>query len=317
MLLAPQAWDSTQRTLAVKAMAKHGVGDTRYDCGRVVLSPATNEVVSVVAIDGRTPLVVWGAAALALDVFLAERDSLWVPFHDSTITVLALATVRSVKLVQWRLQHPDIHVYSSPSAKQHLLISATPVDVWRCRPHIVIEAAITMLGDYPKPISWVRTVAWVCADDRIRFEPPVARWRYSSAWNGMHDRSLVVRRASGRNDELLYARIDKIPQRADFHASVGISRNSASVEAIQRIGDWRLAIGDWRIPADWAILGRSRESVAIVRFISLIEQEASCAATVIQRAWRMAVSNPAFVVCRRRLLTEFAAELTTKPRTHV
>jgi hypothetical protein len=275
-------------------MAKHGVGDTRYDCGRVVLSPATNEVVSVVAIDERTPLVVWGAAALALDVFLAERDGLWVPFfHDSTVTVLALATVRSVKLVQWRLQHPDIHVYSSPSAKQHLLISAIPVDVWRCRPHIVIEAAITMLGDYPKPISWVRTVAWVCVDNRLRFEPPVTRWRYSSAWNGMHGRSLMARHASGRKDELLYARIDKIPQKADFHASVGISRNSASVEAIQQLGPSRAG----------------RESVAIERLISLIEHDASRAATVIQRAWRLAVSNPAFAVCRRRLLAEFAREL--------
>jgi hypothetical protein len=109
----------------------------------------------------------------------------------------------------------------------------------------------------------------------------------------MHGRSLMARHASGRKDELLYARIDKIPQKADFHASVGISRNSASVEAIQQLGPSRAG----------------RESVAIERLISLIEHDASRAATVIQRAWRLAVSNPAFAVCRRRLLAEFAIEL--------
>ena len=289
MLLARQ-WDATQRTVALKAMAKHGIGSTRDDCGRVVLSRATNEVASVVAIDGGTAWVVWGAAAPALDALLAEKDTLWSQFDGGT-TALALATVRRVQLVAWRAQHPHVHVLSSPSAKEHLLISAMPAEEWRR----------SMLGDSrPQHLRWARTVAWVCADRQLHFEPPVTRWRYSSAWNGMDDRSFRARRAFGSKDELVapgIARINKL-SKADFHASVPVAPlgcGEASVEAIERLGP--LQYGGYPDEAD-----------AILRFISLVEVIASSAATCIQKAWRLAVADPAFAVCRRRLLREFTLE---------
>jgi hypothetical protein len=309
MLLSPPAWDAQHRMVALRAMSKYGV--TRFECGRVVVSPATNEVASVVAVDGGTALIVWGAAAPGLNALLAERDALWCRFDEgaSSTTALALATARSIHLGAWQARHPDVHVRSSPTAKEHLLISATPAEQWRCRPHIVLEAAIVMKGDSrpPRPHHWARTVAWVCADRLLHFEPPIARWRYTSAWNGMDDRSFWARRAFGRKDELLApgeARINKL-SKADFHATVPKAPpvakafpvakelpQTSSVEAIEWLSP--LKYGDY--PDDAA---------AVLRLICLVEVDASLAATCIQRAWRLAVSNPAFSVCRRRLLREF------------
>jgi hypothetical protein len=158
-------------------------------------------------------------------------------------------------------------------------------DEWRQDPHVIVEAALCM-ADEKEPGTWQR-----CAlTSDLRFEPPLVT--FSPYQMTTEDRTLFVRTPGGVNlvtPDLV--RINKLRYTSMplLHSDV-----NCRLEVLQQI--------DGPLYKD----RYASERAALADLVRNIESLSHKAARTIQRAWKRAISNPEYSVCRGRLLEEFA-----------
>lgn len=169
-----------------------------------------------------------------------------------------------------------------PCNRCHVLVKEVPSELWRSRPHVIVQAAVCMHDD-KEPLRWQR-----CAlTSDLRFEPPLVSW--SGSYVCRQDRTLCVRLAPMRN--LMAPRLVRINKLVCLRMAVAFGTH-CRLEVIQQV------VGS-------AYTNRyPREIMALDDLARNVAATSHASARTIQRAWRESVSNPAFSVCRRRLLRE-------------
>ena len=207
---------------------------------------------------------------------------------------LKMETIVDVELPR---EMPGLYVFSSPTHRHHLLVKdlssvGDPPDT--ADPHIIAEVGISVQVD-TEPVEWHLCTITV-SNSSITLDPPVACWWRSNDVNN-DNRTLRVRLAD--HDGIPRDLVPPGVVRTCKLIACGTDIYSAweggwRVEVIERIS-FGLKYSKMHPDEYRAVAGLADQVVGI----------SSRAAKVIQKAWRRAVTDPSYRVCKNRLLMEF------------
>lgn len=296
-------------------------------CGRDGLSPDYTYAVltdderhaaAILSLDRNSLLVRHGCAQATIRAILSADESdarphprtqtcsriWWEPFETTDFThyqgcshAFLMETRAKVSIPLQPV--PGLHVVSAPSDQIHLLIRASP-DRASTEPHIVCEVGVVYARHRAvEPKEWHRCIAAVSGPS-IRFDPPVTHWsHWPDVGFGFSDRTMRIRTGNGILRDLVppgLVRIGKLDcsRFQDSCQPHGNRHEVWTVEAVERIAPTRLEDEYY-----------AKERRAVELLSAQITVVSLRAARLIQRAWRRAVSDPAYDVCLRRLSREF------------
>lgn len=232
----------------------------------------------------------------------------WMPFgfgaHVPGDSVVFLMQSRAKAFIP-RQPMPGLHVVSSSTKLAHLLIRASSDSDARLHihtdPHIVAEVGVVCdRHRVVEPKEWHRCTV-TASSTSIRFDPPFTHWSdgTGSSYHRFTDRTLRIRSTvNGILRDIVPPGLVRICKMDCSNVSFEcpptrwVDNDQWIVEAVERIA-----------PA------RGKGYVAERRAVELLSAQITVvsvrAARLIQRAWRRAVSDPAYDVCLRRLAREF------------
>jgi len=297
-----ECWDIVNVNDAPSSIAS-SIGDEPSDYAYVVLNDNETHALAMITIDRNSILVTWGSSRAAIRAIVRHAactvDDLieWAPFGDESEVgrAIVVSTVDEV-LASESPRHasrasiphlPGLHVVSAPTNKHHLLMIDASGQA-REEPHIVAEVGIVM-EECDEPAEWHTCIV----TSSLRFEPPVVCWWDMAKRDQFTDRTLRVR----------FRGVDLLPP--------GIVRVGRLVCTYFYQNCWRMShYEEWGVEAIERIAYPSLTYYPdITRAVELLSAQITVvsvrAARLIQRAWRRAVSDPAYDVCMRRLSREF------------
>ena len=309
--------------------------DTDYTYA--VLCERGVRTLAIVMIDYDTVVVKWGSALDAIRSIMSvekdadgifghvavrngSREMLWLPLDPRRVGAcghaIAFGTTIGVSLPR---ELPGLHVFSSPTHREHLLVTDRPggalgnsvadcVRPDRTEPHIIAEVGVVMEERYTvtgstEPIEWCRCTVTLSGSS-ITFDPPFVVWSYNGGMEDHSDNDCLE-----WNDRTLLVRF--MGRNATFRHLVppGVVRMCKLDRSSVDVTLWKTG---WRVEATEQIATTPvhatqypKEHRAVAGLAAQVVGISSRAAKVIQKAWRRAVSDPSYRICETRLMREF------------
>lgn len=306
-------------SLCCDAVKRHAANVCRRDglspdYTYAVLNDDERHAAAIISLDRNSLIVRRGCAQATVRAILSAEETdaariFWEPFgfgaHVQGDSVVFLMQSRAGAFIP-RQPMPGLHVVSSPTKEAHLLIRASSDSDARLHihtdPHIVAEVGVVYdRHRVVEPKAWHRCIV-TASSTSIRFDPPFTHWSdgTGSSHYGFTDRTMRIRfnGVDGILRDIVPPGLVRICKMDCSNVSVEcqptrwVDNGRWSVEAVERIA-----------PA------RGKGYVAERRAVELLSVQikvvSARAARLIQRAWRRAVSDPAYDVCLRRLAREF------------